>query len=133
MNNIIQFKNINTNQFVEHNKDDKDNKVDEIDEILVKSNVINNPYIINRIGEFKIVTFYNKDNIIQYEKKECGDKSNNVYGSWLSCKEKFDVFPCKIACRYIKLGDEEGYIAIYMTLEEYKKDLQNSLKQLKSI
>lgn len=127
MNNIIQFKNINANQIVEHNNDDK------VSEILVKSNVINNPYIINIIGEFKIVTFYNEDNIIQYEKKECGDKNNNVYGSWLSCKEKFDVFPCKIACRYIKLGDEEGYRAIYMTLEEYKKDLQLSLKQLKNI
>lgn len=99
-------------------------------QIDIKSNIINNGIALRDIGEFKLIYFQNENQIEAYEQKMCnGD--NKTWGSWPSCQEKF-IFPCWIVCRYeeLELADEESYIANYLTLDEFKEDLKNVLKQI---
>lgn len=95
------------------------------EEIISESS--NSAYISNRVGKLTKVIFENIEQVEQYEKQECENQS--CANSWITCKEKFKVFPCKIICRYTKLGNKEGYVAKYMTIAEYKEDLEKQLEQ----
>jgi cobalamin-dependent methionine synthase I len=99
----------------------------------IESQIVNNEYIAQYTGNFRIVKFDSESQVEAYEQACCGNKDNNTWRSWVSCKDKFNKFPCCIVCNYIPCQSDDDYIAIYLTPEETIDDLNNVLNQLKSI
>ncbi len=106
-------------------------KVDLIQKQKLNSNIINNQYLAQYIGNFNFVYFENENQVEAYEQKICGNRDNKTWGSWVSCKEKFN-FPCWVMCYYIdhNLGEYGGdYTAIYMTPNEVIEDMKRVIEQ----
>jgi hypothetical protein len=93
----------------------------------IESKVINNENVVNIVGKLLKVTFKNIEQVEQFEKQEC--ENQPCENSWMSCKEKFNKFPCVIYCRFTKRGILEGYVAQYITKDEYIAELKNQLLQ----
>lgn len=103
----------------------------------IKSNIINNEYLTQYIGKFKFVYFENEKQIEAYEQVMCDNRNDNVWGSWISYKNKFK-FPSWIMCYYVphsinKYSCNDDFTAVYMTLDEVKKDLNNVIKQINEL
>lgn len=112
-------------------------KVGDIKQQKIRSKIINNEYLSQYIGNFKFVKFENEKQVEAYEQKECGNKDNNTWDCWESCKEKFK-FPCWVMCYYVPHNlceeyPEDDYTAIYMTLDEVKTDLEGVFKQIDNL
>lgn len=97
-------------------------------QIELNSEAINSDYFAQNIGKFELVYFQNGDQIEAYEQKMCNGE-DKTYRSWISCQDKF-VFPCWIMCRYVPIEYDDSYIAVYMTMDEVKKDLKGALEQI---
>lgn len=100
----------------------------------IQSQIINNEYLAEYIGKFSFVYFESDEEVENYEIQMSGNKDDNTYMSWVSCKEKFR-FPCWMMCYYVphSLGGygNSDFSAIYMTKEEVIKDLENVIRQIK--
>ena len=99
-------------------------------EIEIKSEVLNNDYISQYHEPFKILKFKNVEQLSKYQDSICG--KDNVWGSWQSCIDKFN-FPCYIVLKYQKHPVDDSYTAIYLTLEEFKNDLNNVIKTVNEL
>jgi len=113
-------------------------KVGMIKSINIDSEIINNSYLTQYIEKFKWVHFLNENQVEAYEQQYCGNKDDNTWGSWVSCKQKFN-FPCWVMCYYVPhslsehdFGDDD-YTAIYMTLDEVEVDLTKVINKLNSL
>jgi hypothetical protein len=123
-------------QFKTEEEADWHEKVDILNKHNIISKIINNEYLTQYIGNFNFIYFENENQVEAYEQKMCGNKENNTWMSWVSCKEKFS-FPCWMMCYYVphKLSEYSGddYTAIYMTPEEVKEDLLNVIEQINNL
>lgn len=99
----------------------------------IQSQIINNKYLSQYTGKFSMVYFETDQEVEEYEQLMSGNKDDNTWLSWLSCKEKFQ-FPCWIMCYYVPhhLGGNGStdYTAIYMTKEEVVNDLSSVIKKI---
>lgn len=96
----------------------------------VNSSIINHGYSLH---PFKFVKFENELQVEAYEQKMSGNKDNNTWMSWVSCKEKFNKFPCWMLCKYIKHFHDGSFTAIYLTPEEARYDLLDVIKQIEKL
>lgn len=94
-----------------------------------KSKIINNEYLSQYMTPFKIAYFESEEDVEKFEQKMCkGD--DNTWMSWVSVKDKFSKFPCHIVFRYVYHKYSDDFTAVYLTLDEAKKDLENVILQL---
>jgi hypothetical protein len=132
--NIEVYKTSDGRQFEKQEDAEWHEQVNLLKKQKLKSRIINNEYLTQYIGKFRFVYFENENQVEAYEQKMCGNKDGNTWGSWLSCKEKFN-FPCWIMCYYIPHSlcaeyPDDDFTAVYMTLDEVEVDLNNVLKQV---
>ncbi len=99
--------------------------IDLVKEEIIESIVINPDNVMNAAGALFKVTFNNLEQVDFYERYKC--ENQKCENSWITSKEKFINFPCIFYCRYTYRGFTEGFIAQYITKEEYVNELQRQL------
>lgn len=94
-------------------------------ENLKNLKVINLGNILPNISQqITLVQFENQTQVEFYERKQCGNDDDVVYGSWSSCPEKFSSFPTWVACYYEIDYYSNEFSAKYYTLDEFKQILK---------
>ena len=96
----------------------------------IKSEIINNRFMSQYQNPFQLVRFENEEEVESFECTMSGDKDDNTWNSWVSCKEKFTQFPCWIVCNYVHHPIDDSYTAIYFTSQEVEEDLLRVLMQI---
>jgi hypothetical protein len=130
MNNVVPFKTkdntfiktdaIQKNEFWEEQGELRQQERNRFKIIAIESK------IINKDSNANLVLFEDFEGVKEYEDLECGDEG--CFNSWRSCKHKFKDFPCQMFVRFTR--SFKGFVAEYMTKEEYRADLLKSLAQI---